>query len=513
MPSRVQKSLLNARINFVFYFITLVLAFFSRKVFLDYLGADFIGLTGTLQNILGLLNIAELGVGMAIGFNLYKPIQENDREKINEIVSLFGWLYRYIGRIILLIAIIVSLLFPVIFSDTEFSLPVIYFAFYSFLASSLIGYFLNYRSILLTADQKNYVVSAYLQSAGVVKVLIQMCLCYYYRNYYAWIAVELVFGITASIILNIKINKEYPWLVTNIKNGKIFNRKYPQIMRSTRQVFVHKLKDFLLMQSDQILIFAFVSLKMVAYYGNYTLLITKITYLFNSTLDGVLAGVGNLVAEGNKDKILNVFWELMCIRYFIAGWVVASVYLFIEPFIVLWLGEEYILGKSILILLMINTFILLSRGAVDNFNYAYGHYADVWSAWVEGGLNLGITLLLAPHLGVSGILWGKVISLLAIIVLWKPYYLFNVGFGMKIGNYWKYTLRYYLLFIVSFSFILFMRSILAISPYSWVGFIKYVLILSFIYLIVTTSLFYFFAPGFKSVRLRISRLIYNKLHS
>ena len=76
MPSRVQKSILNARINFIFYFVMLVLSFYSRKIFLDSLGADFIGLTGTLQNILNLLNIAELGVGAAIGFNLYKQFNE-----------------------------------------------------------------------------------------------------------------------------------------------------------------------------------------------------------------------------------------------------------------------------------------------------------------------------------------------------------------------------------------------------------------------------------------------------
>ena len=511
MPSRVQKSILNARINFIFYFVMLVLSFYSRKIFLDSLGADFIGLTGTLQNILNLLNIAELGVGAAIGFNLYKPIQRGDQGTINEMISLFGWLYRYIGCVILLIAFVVSLFFPLIFSDTSFNLFIIYFAFYSFLISSLIGYFVNYRSILLTADQKNYIVSAYLQSANVVKTILQIVLCIYFKNYYVWILVELCFGVIGSIILNIKIDKEYPWLKTNIKEARIYNRKYPQIMKSTRQVFVHKMKDFLLMQSDQILIFAFVSLKMVAFYGNYTLLITKASYLFNSTLDSVGAGVGNLVAEGNKDKILDVFWELMCIRYFIAGLVVTSVYLFIEPFIVLWLGEQYILSKSILILLMVNTFIFLSRGVVDNFNYAYGHYADIWAAWTEGLLNLGLTLLLAPKLGVSGILRGKIVPLLLIVVCWKPYYLFNSGFDIEIKKYWKSTLKYYLLLMLSFSFVVFIRPFILILPQSWMDFIKYVFILFVIYFILTVVLFWFFAPGIKSFKIRVFNLINNKL--
>lgn len=99
--SRIKKTLLNARVNFIYYFITLILSFFSRKVFLDCLGADFVGLTGTLQNLLGFLNLAELGVGSAIGYLLYKPLYDHDQDKINEIISVMGYLYRIIGLVIL----------------------------------------------------------------------------------------------------------------------------------------------------------------------------------------------------------------------------------------------------------------------------------------------------------------------------------------------------------------------------------------------------------------------------
>ena len=84
--SRVKKTLLNARVNLVFYFLTLALSFFSRKIFLDCLGADFVGLTGTLQNLLGFLNLAELGIGSAIGYVLYKPLFERNQEKINDCI-------------------------------------------------------------------------------------------------------------------------------------------------------------------------------------------------------------------------------------------------------------------------------------------------------------------------------------------------------------------------------------------------------------------------------------------
>ena len=99
--SRLKKSLLNARVNLIFYFLSLALSFFSRKIFLDALGADFMGLIGTLNNLLGFLNLAELGISTAIGYVLYKPLFEHDEKKINEIISVFGFIYRRIGFIIL----------------------------------------------------------------------------------------------------------------------------------------------------------------------------------------------------------------------------------------------------------------------------------------------------------------------------------------------------------------------------------------------------------------------------
>ena len=156
---------MNAKVNLVFYFVFLCLSFFSRKIFLECLGADFIGLTGTLGNILSFLSLAEMGVGTAVGYTLYKPIQQKKYAEIDEIVSVFGYLYRKIGLFILTGAAIFSLFIPYIFRSSDFSLGVIYFAFFSILLSSLFSYFINYRQILLTSDQKGYIVTAYLNFA------------------------------------------------------------------------------------------------------------------------------------------------------------------------------------------------------------------------------------------------------------------------------------------------------------------------------------------------------------
>jgi len=465
MGGRVHKSLLNAEVNLLFYFLSLLLTFFSRKIFLDNLGADFIGLTGTLQNILGYLNLSELGISACIGYFLFKPIQTNNRQEIQEILSLLGYLYNWIGSIIFIGACIISLFFPLIFSNASLHLGIIYFAFYSFLGSSLIGYFINYRQILLSADQKNYLVAIYFQSANLIKLAIQLYLAYQYKNLYVWVAVEFLFGIIGCIILNWKINKEYPWLKVDKSQGRQLLKKYPEVITKTKQVFIHKIKDFVLVKSDELFIFLFVSLKMVAYYGNYMIIISKLISLFSAITGSVGASVGNLVAEGNKQNMLKVFWEYTTIQHTIAAILSFSLYNFIEPFIAHWLGPEYIMDHRILILLVLYIYITNSRNSVDSFNYAHGLYADVWSAWAELFINVSITIIGGIKWGIIGILLGKIISLLAIVVLWKPYYLFTSGFKTSVNIYWKGVARNYVISLASFLLATYCLRFVSPSPY------------------------------------------------
>ena len=157
--SRTKKALLNAQVSMFCYFVGLVTTFFTRKIFIDYLGTEFIGLTGTLQSLLGFLNIAELGVGVAISYVLYEPLHQNNQDKIKEIIAVLKFLYQIIGAFILVGGIVLSAFIPMIFKDTGISMGVIYFGFYAFLASSLLGYYVNYNGTLLCADQKNYILT------------------------------------------------------------------------------------------------------------------------------------------------------------------------------------------------------------------------------------------------------------------------------------------------------------------------------------------------------------------
>jgi O-antigen/teichoic acid export membrane protein len=448
MGERVQRSVMNVKVGMVFYVLTLLLAFFSRKVFLDCLGAEFIGLTGMLMNIMSFLNVVELGIGTSIVYFLYKPLQEDNHTKVNEVMSMLAYLYRCIGLVIGIGGLIVSAFFPWWFGHLGTGLPLVYFAFYTFLATAVAGYVFNYRQLLVSANQKQYLVNAWFQTIGILQSIVQILLAWYYRNLWLWVAVGLVFTIIGIIAFNIRIRQIYPWLRVSTSEGRLLLKQYPEVLKKTRQIFVQKIKNFILYRSDELLVGMFVSVVQVAFYGNYTIITNKLNFLVNILSDGMNAGVGNLVAEGNDQNTMKVFWELTAIRFLIVGMVVFGLLLFIQPFVTCWFGPQYRLSDTIVYLLVFNIFIFLSRGVVENYISAYGLFSDVWAAWAELALNIAVTLCLAPFYGIVGILLGKIVSIFFIAVFWKPYFLFTRGLKKNVGIYWRGMMPYYLLFAV-----------------------------------------------------------------
>lgn len=506
--SRVKKSLLNARVNLIFYFLTLILSFFSRKIFLDTLGADFVGLTGTLQNLLGFLNLAELGIGSAIGYVLYKPLFEHDEGKINEIISVFGYLYRWIGFIILGAGIVLACFLPLIFPNTEFEMGIIFFAYFSFLVSSLIGYFANYKQTLLGADQKNYVVTTYFQAVNIIKVLIQMALAYYTGSYYLWVIIELTFGIVYSFILNWKIRQVYPWLRSEVHQGKQLFKKYPEVMKYTKQLFVHQIASFVQFQTIPFFIYAFVSLEIVAYYGNYTIISDKISFFLISLWGSVSASVGNLISEGDRNKIMKVFWELTSLRFFVGGTCVFLMYNLFSPFIALWLGREYILHNTVLLLLLINFFIGVTHQVIKQFLYGYGLFSDTWSPIVETCIFVLVALLGGYLWGLKGILLSGIISQTTILCIWKPYFLFTKGFKISVAIYWGNWLKYMFLTILSWFIVYYIVSFIFDEQYpfiNWGQLILYAICLAILFISIHFFLLCIGSQGMRDFLKRILR--------
>ena len=506
--SRVSKSLKNAKVGAFFFLISIFAQFFSRKIFLDFLGDEFIGLTSTLRSVLGFLNLAELGIGTAIGYTLYKPIFDDNRYEINRIIALLGILYKKIGYFIFFSGALISLTFPYFFNEVEFSIGLIYFAFFSFLLSTLLTYFMNYHMTLLEADQKGYVVQVYFQSINIFRLVCQALIAYYLQSYYAWIFMELAFSIVLSVVLRKKINDHYPWLILKSKENSDVIKKYPEIIKKAKQLFVHKMGSFVKDGTDNILVYALVNLQSVAFFGNYQLIFMNLIGLIKITFAGTGAGIGNLVAENNKKNTEKVFWEMMAIQFFIAGFFSLGIYYLISPFITLWVGEKYILDEFIVILMICNFFISIIRSPVQHFQNAYGLFSDTWAPALEIILNLMVSIIFGKLWGISGIMFGTLFSLIVIVMLWKPYFLYNKGFNSGVWNYWKGFISLLSIFLVSAFLINFFYTRFLLSEnlnfFSWLlNAIK----LSVVILLIYGILIYISSKGFRDFSARVAQLI------
>ncbi|WP_053992544.1 lipopolysaccharide biosynthesis protein [Mangrovimonas sp. TPBH4] len=505
--SRLKKTIKNAKVGVFFYLLTLFVHFFSRKIFLEGLGDEFIGLTSTLQSILGFLNLAELGIGTVIGVTLYGPLFQNDKNEINKITALIGYLYRKIGLWIFLSGLIISIFLPIIFSETTINLPIVFFVFFSFLTSSLLGYFVNYHIVILQADQKSYIVSSIYQTVTIIKLISQCFLVYYYRAYYLWILLELVFPVIYALLLRNKIKREYPWLILNNKQPKSILKEYPKTIMLIKQTFIHKIANFVLGGTDHILIFVLVNLKSVAFFGNYQLIFQKITQLTNNFFGGIEAGVGNLVAENNYNNIRKVFWEMMSLRFLLGGFMCINLYFLIEPFILIWLGEKYILDQGILILMLVNLFISQVRTPVENFKNAYALFWDIWAPIVEVILNLSVSLVFGRLWGIKGIMFGTLTSLVVVVLFWKPYFLFKHGFKKNVLEYWKGFIK--LLLSLLFSLLIIGRLINYLNLNSIINYLDWFISsikISFLILIVYVP-FLLLNQGFRDLIQRFNSLL------
>ena len=234
----------------------------------------------------------------------------------------------------------------------------------------------------------------------------------------------------------------------------------------------------------------------------------KLTSLVNNFFSGTSAGIGNLVAENDPKNIHKVFWEMMSIRFFIAGLLSITLFFLVEPFITVWLGEKYILDRYVLLLLLVNFFILLIRVPVDDFKNAYALFADTWAPIAQSSINLLISFIFGSIFGIAGILLGTFVSLSLIILFWRPYYLYKFGFKKNISEYWIGFLK--LVFSISLSVIIIH---LIVDDYftkdlnTFIDLFIYAIKIGLLIICIYSPILFMFNLGFRNIIYRFKNII------
>ena len=510
--SRTKRTLQNSKVSLILFVIQIIVGFYSRKIFLEYLGDEVIGLNTTLGNILSFLNLAELGIGVAMATALFKPIHDDDKETIIDIITVQGILYRRIALLLCCLSIPILIALPFLFPSTTCSIIYVYVAYIVFLSGSIFSYLWNYREVLIQADQKSYKLMPWIHTVRYGIIILQIALLTITPlGIWGWIGAEFAGNIINIFVINHVIYKEYPWFHKSKESAKVLLQKHKDLLKKTKQLFVHKIGGFVLYQTSPFIIYAFVSLNMVTYYGNYMMLIGYCISLMNVVYGSMTASIGNLIADNNKKHTMEVFWELFTSRIWIGGIACYAVYICIGPFISFWIGEKYLLSESTLLLLVLYQFIQISRSVIESFKDAFQLFGDVWAPIVEACINLGGSILFGYLWGLNGVLIGVNLSLILIIVLWKPFYIFHYGIKSSvITYYYQYTLHLVVLVLVG----LFVNYIMQQFDYqenNYIAIAIVCLIGLIMYSIITYSILYLCTKGMRMFTSRIKNIIKNKI--
>lgn len=494
--SRVKASVKNAKVSFVLYLLTMVLGFFSRKVFIYYLGAEVLGLNTLIVNLLNFLNLAELGIGSAIAFALYKPLYHRDQVALNEIISVQGYLYRIVAMFIVGGSIILLFFFPLIFEKAEVPLYYAYITFGVMLFSSVLGYFVNYKQNILEADQKQYVVIYCTYGIRLVKSVLQIfAVMYMPYPYFFWLLIEFLFAIVIAIAINYSVKRSYPDLKVNVSEGRGLIRKYKEVVTRIRQLLFHKLAGFAVYQSNPIVIYSFTTLTVVAIYGNYMLIAGGVMLIVNSAFSGINASIGNLIVEDDRVKIKKVLWELLAARMLIASVLCFGILELSAPFITLWVGEEYVLDMVTVYLLVAYQFVQMIR-ITENFLYAYGLFKDVWAGITEAVLHIGLAIAGGYLWGLPGILSGCLAAVFVIGLIWKPIFLFRSGMKENVVPYFYVFTKNMALITISGFIAHWGIAYITTNPLiDIIDFVWYSVQVMVMYCIACCFLFYIFSQG------------------
>lgn len=513
--SRTSKSLKNAWVALFFYAINVVIGFWKRQVFFDYLGSEVLGLDTTASTLFSFLNLAELGIGSSVGYFLYRPMFLGDTLTMNKIVALQGWIYRRIAMVVMAGSAILMCFFPIIFSKIQLPLWYAYATFTVMLVGAMLGYFMNYRQCILAADQKGYKVTKVTSTANVVfQVLLIFLLPVVSCPFILYISTTLAGSVIGCVWLNYVLHRDYPWLARVEESGRHLLQEYPEIIKKTKQIFFHKITTFIVNQVSPLVMYAFTSLTAVAYYGNYLATIDRAKDVLKTAFASTGNAIGNLVASNDEKRIKSVFWELIDSRLCISFGCILVLGLICEPFISVWLSPKYLLGHDVLILVCVLSWLSINRSTVDSYIGGYGLFQDIWAPAVEAVINLGLAFCLGYFFDIAGVLMGGLVSNLIIVNGWKPYFLYTRGFKQ---NPWKgYFLpmawRWGLLAVNGLMFIYIGDLVRPAHLSSYLEIALYALLLSLLILPVIYIEFYSLTSGTRRFHKRIWGIVKEKIH-
>lgn len=439
--SRTRNSVRNLSYAIVGQAVGFVISFIARIFFIKILGREYLGLNGLFTNILTILSLAELGVGEAITFSLYKPLADNDIKKCTMLMQVYKKVYTVIGSAILVIGISLTPFLPLIIKNMP-DIPYIELIYILFVINTAVSYFFSYKRNLIIADQKRYIATFYRYLAHAVFTFLEIVYLIIFKNYIGYLLIMIAATLADNIMVSRKADKMYKFLKTE-KQIPLDPESKDKIIKNTKAMMMHKVGGVVVNSTDNILLSMFVSLDSVGLYSNYFFITNAINSVTTHVFNSVTASVGNLFATSDNKKAYQVFRDVYFLDYFMYSFIAVSLLCLFNPFIELWIGKDYLFSFDIVCIIVINFYIAGMRKAVLTFREASGlFYKDRWKAVFEAIINLGTSIVLAIYLGTFGVFLGTFISSVTVCVWVEPLVLYKYGFKVKLIEYFKLYFMY-----------------------------------------------------------------------
>lgn len=448
---RTINSVKNIYSGLVFRFGTLFLNFLSRYIFIFFLGDSCLGLNGLFTTILSLFSLAELGIGEAITFYLYKPIAERDQERLCQLISFYKLCYRIIGLVILIIGIA---LIPILdkLVNLENVIGYNYYLIYLlYLANTVITYlFFSYPQTVLIANQEQYLVNRNSTLFVVLIFIGDLISLSITNNYIVYLSVRLLLQVVQNLRLYLIARKKYSYIHLHPYN-KLSLMSIKNMFKDVYHVFIVKLSSKLIDSTDNIFISVFLGTVKVGYNSNYLLFSNAALSIVNTIIYSFSAGVGDLVATESKERRLETFKKIDCINFCISFFCSVCLFSFLNPFITMLWGEKFVFSLPTVALFCFNFYMVTSLNTIFMFRQGMGlfrYYA--YNTLFSAILNITLDFLFVKRLGVMGLYLATVISNLLFGVWPFIMNVFDMGFGVSAKQYIKITILRYLYIIGCF---------------------------------------------------------------
>lgn len=438
----IRKNLIFSIIKFV---TNLLLQFVLRTVLIYYMGAEYLGLNGLFTNIFSFLNLAELGIGSAIVFSMYKPIAENDIEKIKSLEHLYKKFYLIISLIVGGVGLAVTPALPYLMNGGVSVDINIYILYIMYLVYTLVGYWSAHKRSLLFAYQRNDVENKIKTICIICMTIIQIVVLVIFKNYYLYFSISILFTLIECVWIQIIATKMFPEIKGKAQPIDSITKK--EITKNVTALSMHKIGGAVVFSTDNILISTFLGVVVLGAYSNYYLITASLGSIFSLICTSLTASAGNLVASTSSDYVYDRYKKIYFMFSFLASFSTICLISLFQPFMQKWTGGgEYMLEFSTVIIISLSFYFTRMRSGVSVFKDAAGLYwQDRWKPIIESVVNLITSIVLIKLIGINGIFIGTIISTLVAPFWWEPYVLYKYYFKRSVKGYFG---RYLLDFLI-----------------------------------------------------------------